>query len=216
VPIYYLHGALFGDETTNIVITEDDYSTFRDSRKMLFELLKKEFITCPILYVGYSNRDPNWKLVLSEITSEFYPSPLPKSFRIDPYADDYDKEIMSAKNIDTINATIADFSDTIAAELPIDAGISDRLAKLKVNISPDFLDAFEQNPAPVVRLLSSWEYVNDANFAGVPNIHNFLRGDRPSWDLVGNNDVFVRDIEEDVYNDVIDLQQWKTLGLFNQ
>jgi len=82
---------------------------------------------------------------------------------------------MSAKNIDTINATIADFSDTIAAELPIDAGISDRLAKLKVNISPDFLDAFEQNPAPVVRLLSSWEYVNDANFAGVPNIHNFLR-----------------------------------------
>ena len=34
---------------------------------MLFELLKFDFATSNILYIGYGNSDPNWSLVLSEI-----------------------------------------------------------------------------------------------------------------------------------------------------
>ena len=74
VPIYHLHGALFGLDKPNIIITEDDYAKFSEPRRMLFELLKKEFATSTILYVGYANQDPNWKQLLTEISEEFYPS----------------------------------------------------------------------------------------------------------------------------------------------
>jgi hypothetical protein len=38
---------------------------------MLFAMLKKEFATSTILYIGYRNSDPNWDLVLDELYAEF-------------------------------------------------------------------------------------------------------------------------------------------------
>jgi hypothetical protein len=70
VPVYHLHGTLFSANEPNIIVTEDDYARFRERRRMLFELLKKDFATSPVLYIGYSNRDPNWNIVLAEISSE--------------------------------------------------------------------------------------------------------------------------------------------------
>lgn len=59
IPIFHLHGTLFGSNPGPVVITEDDYVRFREHRKMMFELLKLHFATSTMLYVGYSNRDPN-------------------------------------------------------------------------------------------------------------------------------------------------------------
>lgn len=50
VPIYHLHGALFGQSQPNIIITQSDYAKFNERRRMLFELLKKEFATSNVLY----------------------------------------------------------------------------------------------------------------------------------------------------------------------
>jgi hypothetical protein len=36
VPIYHLHGAFFESENPQIIITEDDYSIFKERRRMLF------------------------------------------------------------------------------------------------------------------------------------------------------------------------------------
>jgi|SRR6267142_534187 len=52
VPIYHLHGALFGVHDPHVIITENDYGTFQERRKMLFDLLKKELLTSTILYIG--------------------------------------------------------------------------------------------------------------------------------------------------------------------
>ena len=40
VPIIHLHGNLFNGNRNRIIITDDDYSKFRDKRNMLFENLK--------------------------------------------------------------------------------------------------------------------------------------------------------------------------------
>jgi len=62
IPIIHLHGSLFSSEEPQIIITEDDYALFRERRRMLFELLKHEFATSTILYIGYSHNDSNWKI----------------------------------------------------------------------------------------------------------------------------------------------------------
>ena len=89
----------------------------------------------------------------------------------------------------------------ILAENNID---QDKLQALRKDVPPDLLSTFEKNTAPVARLLSSWTYVNQAPFNSNPNLHSFLRGDRPNWGLSGNRLFFERDIEEDIYNELLD------------
>lgn len=204
VPIYHIHGSLFGSAKPQIVVTESDYSKFRAKRKMLFELLKKDFATSTILYVGYSNRDWNWKLVLTEMEADFYPSTLPKSYRLSPKTNSMDVEILRSKGIETIDCSLEDFVVAGSRELQGVADISGQLSQIKKGVPEELLPAFEKSPAAIARFLSSWSYVNIARFNEKSNIHEFLRGDRPNWALVGAKDHFERDIEPEVYNGVLD------------
>ena len=157
---------------------------------MLFEFLKNQFATSPILYIGYSNRDPNWRSVLNEMVAEFYPSTPPVSYRIAPNTDLVEKELLKAKNVETINGTLQDFHDIAAIELTPSDIESDRLARAKASVPSDLIDTFEQHPAAVLRLINTWTYVNQAPFHEPPNSDDFLRGDRPNWGLVASRRIF--------------------------
>ena len=204
VPVFHLHGTLFGVEKPNIIITESDYATFRERRRMLFELLKYDFATSNILYIGYGNRDPNWSVVLSEISAEFGPSMLPPSYRVAPKTDPLDVEILSNRGITTIDASFQEFAETAALVLTETSLDKDTLRNLRSTVPSDLASHFEKNTAPVVRLVSSWTYVNQAPFSERSNVLAFMKGDRPNWGLVGSRDVFERDLEEEIYNQLLD------------
>lgn len=203
VPIYHLHGYLFGPSKPKIIITETDYSRFREHRRMLFELLKNEFATSPVLYIGYSNLDPNWKTILTEIKDEFFPSQLPNSYRVAPHSDPIDAEILKARNIETIDLSFEDFVKVVMLSIP-EQRDRDRMLTLRPEIPSDLITSFENNPVATLRLLSSWTYVNQAQFDATPNVHDFLRGDRPNWALIGSRQHFERDIEEEIYEELLD------------
>ena len=204
VPIYHLHGALFESESPEIIITEDDYAVFRERRRMLFELLKKEFITSTILYVGYSNRDPNWKTVQREIASEFYPSVMPISYRLAPDTKPIDREILLSNNIHTLDMNLEEFVVLASASLSVTDEDRERLKRLRREVPSDLTEAFEKNPVSVTRFLSSWTYVNQAPFSDRSNVKLFLQGDRPNWALIAVHHYFERDIEEVIYDDLLD------------
>ncbi len=204
LPIYHLHGSLFDIGDPEIIITEDDYTEFRDNRKMMFELLKNHFITSTILYVGYSHRDYNWKMVLREIEREFYPSPMPIAYRVAPDTDDIDREILESKKITTLNMKYEDFVGTASSTLQIMDTDPEKLKEYKSMVPSDLREAFNESPVATTRLLSSWTYVNQASFNEEPNTDLFLKGDRPNWALIGGNKYFERDIEEQVYEELLD------------
>lgn len=204
IPVIHLHGTLFGSTKVRIIITENDYSCFREQRKMLFEKLKLDFATSSILYIGYSNRDPNWRMILSEISAEFYPSKMPKSYRIAPETNDIDKEILISKNVESIDCSLREFVMSASTTLGDLEKEIDKLDLLKKNVPADFSDAFNKNPVAVTRFLSSWIYVNQAPFHDDPNVFSFLRGDRPNWALIGSRQHFERDIEEEIYETLLD------------
>lgn len=204
IPIYHIHGSLFGDVKHKILITEEDYARFRERRRMMFELLKTKFASSPVLYIGYSNLDPNWKVIISEIESEFYPKELPQSFRISPNIDPIYEEILESKNIKTIKSTYKEFYEAASTIIKSSEQDSSRYTSLKEKVPPDLIPHFEKNPAPVSRLLYSWDYITQENFHDKPNTYTFLRGNRPNWPLVGSREIFERDIEEEIYDDLID------------
>jgi hypothetical protein len=171
---------------------------------MLFELLKKEFITSTILYMGYSNRDPNWKTLQKEIASEFYPSAMPISYRVSPDTKPIDREILLSNNIHTLDMNLEEFVALASASLSTTEEDRERLRRLRREVPSDLADAFEKNPVSVTRLLSSWTYVNQAPFSDRSNIKLFLLGDRPNWALIAAHHYFERDIEEEIYDDLLD------------
>lgn len=204
VPVFHLHGTLFSAEKPHIIITEKDYTKYKDRRKMMFNQLKIHIATSNILYIGYSNNDNNWKTIISEINEEFYPGEMPYSYRVDPFTSDIDIEILKNSNIETVKCYFNEFAETsqlLLKELKVD---SLKIKKIQSNIPTDLLPAFEKNPAATVRLLSSWEYINQASFNEKPNIYNFLRGEKPNWSLIAKEQYFVRDIEEEAYESLID------------
>jgi tetratricopeptide (TPR) repeat protein len=171
---------------------------------MMFELLKVQFATSHILYVGYSNRDPNWKLVMEEIREEFLPSPMPQAYRISPDTSPIDVELLSAKGIETIDLPLSEFRESATLALSAANVPADVLEKLGPTIPTDLAYAFEINPAPVARLLASWDYANQAPFDAAPNLKPFLRGDRANWALIARGMQFTRDLEESIYEEMLD------------
>lgn len=204
VPMYYLHGRLCATEKPCIIVTENDYAEFRKQRQMMFEVLKLEFATSTFLYVGYSNQDPNWKMLLEELRAEFYPTHLPASYRVASNTDPLDNEILKSKNVETITADFEDFQQSAALALAGSRVPPDALQKIQASVPTELLSAFERNPAAIARLLSSWEYVNQASFAVAPNTQDFFRGDKGNWGLISRRIPFERDIEEEVYDALLD------------
>lgn len=204
VEIYHLHGSLFEGEERFALITETDYARFRKHRSMLFELLKQNYATLPILYVGYSGRDPNWRQVLEELREEFQPNQPPISFRVAPETSVLEMEVLEAAGIVTIAAPLAEFADLVRAELGDARVLPFNPTEAERRVPRNLLAAFRENAAPVLRLLSSWTYVNQPAFAEPPNTRAFLDGDHPNWTLIANKHHFTRDLEAILLDDLYD------------
>lgn len=201
VPVYHIHGYLFSESDPKLILTDDDYAKFRDGRNMIFEILKYRFATSPILYIGYSNQDPNWNMLLHEVISEVAPNAKNKSFRIDPYVDLLTEEILEAKGIESLKCGFDEF--VTKAKVILNQPIDIRTINQFDYKLPDGIH-YDQNPTGFIRLFNSWELVNCAAFEGKSNIDDFLKGDRANWSLIAENNVFSRDIEDDVYEDALD------------
>jgi tetratricopeptide (TPR) repeat protein/cold shock CspA family protein len=204
IPIYHLHGALFDVDERHLLLTQKDYARFKDRRKMLFEVLKQEMSSSTIIYLGYSHDDPNWLMVHQELMDEFAPSGIPVAYRVTPTTPDVDREILKAQNVLTLDGTITEFVAAASAdvgELRVDPT---SMADLRKEVPSDLIPHFETNAASVLRLLSSWTYVNQAEFSGSQNVAEFLRGERPSWALIAGNANFKRDVEDLVMEGLLD------------
>jgi tetratricopeptide (TPR) repeat protein len=204
VPVYHLHGSLFHGARQSALITTADYSRFREHRAMLFDLLKNSYATSPIVYVGYSTRDPNWNLTLGDLRAQFEPSRPPISYRVIPDPDVVEAEALENLGIQTFPATLSEFVAALRqefGELRIDPRHVD---DLEATIPVGLRSIFRENPAAMMRLNGHWEYVNDADFAMASNEADVLHGDLANWGYLGGEKGFRRDIEESVYEDMID------------
>jgi tetratricopeptide (TPR) repeat protein len=205
VPIYHLHGSLFSETAKDsILITEQDYALFRSQRQMLFDLLKYSYATSTILYFGYSNSDPNWRVITAELRSQFFPGVPPTGYRIAPETPDLDREILEGQRIFTLDGYLSDLREDFELKLGDLRVDPRRLETLSKRVPSDLDEVFDQSPAAVMRFLNSWEYVNQARFDDEANTYEFLRGNRANWALVGQGINFERDLENQLVRALLD------------
>jgi tetratricopeptide (TPR) repeat protein len=200
VPIFHLHGTPFEPCPSPMVITLNDYTKYQQDRKMVWDRLRNDCATSVMLYIGYSGRDPNWNLVVEEVAREFAPSLPPVGYRIDPFADKVDSEILlGSRRIETLMIDLPHFHDLVDQQIGDYRPLPDVINKYKDKVPPHLREDFEKNPAAMRRLLDSWVYVNNEPTTLDPNIKNFLLGTKPNWSLIAQKRRFVRDIEEPLW-----------------
>jgi Flp pilus assembly protein TadD len=205
VPIYHLHGSLLSEEAKDaILVTQQDYALFRARRQMLFDVFKHTYATSTILYFGYSNDDSNWREITAELRSQFVPRFPPTGYRIAPSTSDLDREILEGQSIFTLDGYLRDFREAVQVRLG-DLRVEPRqLQLLSRRVPPDLNDLFQDSPAAAIRLLNSWEYVNQAHFDEDPNTQEFLQGNKANWALVGKGINFERDLESPLVEALVD------------
>jgi tetratricopeptide (TPR) repeat protein len=205
IPVFHLHGALSSELATDaVLLTERDYALYSEKRNMLFDHFKVEYPTAPILYIGYSNNDPNWREITTTLQKQFSPGVPPKSYRLAPTTSNIDRELLESQGIETVDGTIADLHPAVVSrigDLRVEPIARDRL---RASVPSDLLDTYQQYPSATARLLNSWEYVNQADFSSQPNTESFLRGNRANWGVFGNGVGFERDLEEPLKNRLLD------------
>ncbi len=206
VPLIHLHGGFQSEAAKDaILVTQSDYSRFRERRQMLFDHLRLQYASSPIVYVGYSNRDPNWRTVIEEVEAQFSPGEAPTSYRITPTTSNHERIVLQAARVHALDGTISELREVYAAYFgddspprpPESSSVSDR-------IPTELIEIFKENPAGTIRLLNSWEYVNQASFSEDANTYEFRRGDRPNWGLLGQGLSFERDLESFLVDRLID------------
>ncbi len=124
-------------------------------------------------------------MVIDEVAREFSPSQTPVAYRLDPYADPLDTEILrDTRRIETLVMTLPEFHALVQAELGDRRPDPDTVNQLRNKIPQRLRTAHDAEPAAMLRLLESWIYVNDENVMDVPNTKEFLRGSKPTWSLI--------------------------------
>jgi len=216
VPIFHLHGTPFGPAASPTVITQTDYGRYQDKRQMVWNRLKNECATSTLLYVGYSGRDPNWRLVLDETSREFLPSEPPQGYRIDPHPDEIDIELHRARKLETLVLGLPDFKALVDAEIGDYRQAPDTVNKYKDKVPADLQESFAYNPSAMLRLLNSWEYTNAAPFTETANVREFLKGSKPNWGLIaktGSSLVILRLTSGTLWQTLLQSQMLRVLRL---
>ncbi|MFT4264745.1 MAG: SIR2 family protein [Nocardioides sp.] len=208
VPIIHLHGSLASDAgKETILLTENDYATFRAKREMLFDYFRLMFSTNPVLYVGYSHRDANWKMIVQELVNQYLPSAPPPAYRIAPSTPAAEIELLATRGIETVPGGLSEFRGAVETSIGALRVEPHNLSAIERSVPSDLVHAFRENPAAVARLLNSWTYVNQADFASAPNTDRFFKGDQPNWSLIGQGINFQRDLEQQLVDNLLD---WAT------
>jgi Flp pilus assembly protein TadD, contains TPR repeats len=203
VPIVHLHGVIDDPAKSRLMITQDDYVRYATRRRMLFAMLKQYCATSPILYIGYSHEDEDWRRTFEELREEFFPDETPPSYRLAPATDPLTREILESKRLRTLDGSIADLAAEVSA-VPSEPAVTAIIERARARVPSELATIFDRNPAAATRLLDSWKYVNQADWSAAPNIQAFLKGDQPNWALVGADIPFERDETEQALDDVLD------------
>ncbi len=201
VPLYHLHGTPYSPCSSPIVITQKDYTHYKQKREMVWARLKDTAATSTILYIGYSGRDPNWQLIVEEVAVKFAPAQTPMAYRIDPYADPLDVEIhREVRRVETLVMGLPEFHALVDTEIGDRRPDPDTINTLRNKVPQHLRDAYDAEPAAMLRLLESWTYVNNESVTELPNIREFLRGSKPDWSLIAQNRKFKRDVEDELWD----------------
>ena len=113
-----LHGCItdISDQDVPLILTTDQYVTYRKGRSRLFDRLKDLFYERPFVFVGYSLADFDLRSIMLELTSSI--PARPRSYLVLPKLSEPEVRFFESKHITHIPMAFGDFLREADAAVP--------------------------------------------------------------------------------------------------
>jgi tetratricopeptide (TPR) repeat protein len=114
-----LHGCITDiyDENIPLILTPDQYVTYRENRDRLFDRLKEYFYEYTFIFVGYRIADYNIRAILQELTGSV-PLARPRSYLVLPQLSGPEVRFYESKRITHLEGTFEEFLKKADSEVP--------------------------------------------------------------------------------------------------
>jgi len=181
VALLKLHGCITHthDLQLPLILTIDQYTTYRDGRTRLFQMLEEWGSENTIIFVGHRLRDPNLRGILLDL-SQRIPS-RPHYFLVRPDITDVERDFWSGKQISVINSTFEDLLKEL--DIAIAKSMRPLAAKLEADhpIRLRFVVKEKPSPALLEFLANDFEYIHEGLPIGEGDPARFYSGFGLGW-----------------------------------
>lgn len=118
VLFFKLHGSItdINDPELPLILTIDQYVTYRKNRDRLFQRVKDFAYEYPILFVGHSLIDTDLRQLILELTE--LGEAKPRSYLIDPFITDQEIRFWEGRKITAFKTSFQEFIEYVDANIP--------------------------------------------------------------------------------------------------
>ncbi len=185
-----LHGCITRthDNQLPLILTVDQYTTYKNNRNRLFQMLEEWGSENTIIFVGHKLRDTNLRKILLNLTQNT--TSRPQYYLVQPNVNELECKLWSDKKITVVNTT---FEDMLKA---LDKVISknDRYLAMMIEtehpINRHFITVNKPSPALNEFLANDFEYIHEAMSYEQGNPKQFYAGFDLGWfPIIKNLDV---------------------------
>jgi len=207
VPYYKLHGCIsyINDQNLPLILSTEQYITHKQNRERLFQNLETLSLDYPILFIGYSNQDPNIRSILKKL--EAMKDGRPRSYMVSPSFSDTEIRYWQERKLTPLSFGHEEFIKIVNEKITPNER---NLAKLKVDTERQIYSKFTistKDLIPTDSLVNFLDYEIEfihSNFKlGNTTAKEFYKGFLNNWDPILKNLDVRRIIEERILTDIV-------------
>ena len=198
-----LHGCITHthDSQLPLILTIDQYTTFRDGRSRLFQMLEEWGSENSIIFVGHKLQDPNLRGILLDL-SQRVPS-RPRYYLVRPDISDVERSFWGEKRISVLDCTLEDLLRTL------DSAITKSMRPLAAKLEADhpirlrFVVKEKASHALLEFLANDFEYVHEGVVSEEGDPSRFYSGFGLGWYPILQNLDIRRGLTNKLLEDII-------------
>ncbi len=205
VPLYKLHGCISRANAPegHLVLTQDDFARVEASRQRLFNRLLDSVADRPVLYIGFSRRDPDFARVLAAVEQAIGNfAQLSRSYALQPGYVDAEQKRAETKKVTLIDLGADEFFTALQAAIPAESRVpSDQPAAAslsRLTMRRPMAKATTLSP-----VLDDFEILDDVLTTDDSDPSLFFKGSAPSWGDIAQGFDAKRDLQDEVTESVL-------------
>ena len=212
-----LHGCItrISNENCPLILTTDQYITFRNGRSRIFLQLQEWSYEHTIVFIGHSGQDPDIREIIFEIAQ--HQSARPRYYLVAPNRSDIEKRFWESKRVTVLDGTFGEFLSSLDSSLPE----SFRRLQIETGETHGISRHFRVSGAVLSKncsefLASDASYVSSCTAIKQVSPTDFYRGYNADWAAIEQELDVRRGFADDILEDVFlldDLQERKALEL---
>ncbi|MFH1934123.1 MAG: SIR2 family protein [Pseudomonadota bacterium] len=203
VALLKLHGCITHthDSQLPLILTIDQYTTFRDGRTRLFQMLEEWGSENAIIFVGHKLQDPNLRGILLDL-SQRIPS-RPRYYLVRPGISDVERDFWGGKQISVLDCTLEDLLRAL------DSAITKSMRPLAAKLEADhpirlrFVVKEKPSHSLLEFLANDFEYVHEGVVSEEGDPSRFYSGFGLGWYPILQNLDVRRGLTNKLLEDII-------------